>query len=380
MRMNSHLQLSELSVKSTASSQSMASRQFERGLVVGKFCPLHRGHEWLIGQALTQCQEVIVISYNKPEYPGYEPERRAAWLQKQFPQTQRLVLDDASLKKLAASRALGGIPEIPHNHADEHDHRLFVAWLCQHLLQKTVDAVFTSEDYGDGFASVLTEYFLRHNPSAKSVTHICVDKARKQVPISGTAVRSDPHKLRHFLAPEVYADFVRRVCFLGGESSGKTTLAQTMAQTLDTLWVPEFGRELWEQQKGMLLYEDMLKIALAQVERETQKSGHANRWLFCDTSPLTTLFYSRDLFGHAEEQLFTLAERHYAKVFLCAPDFAFVQDGTRRGDTFRQQQHLWYLTELDRRRIPFTPLEGDINARIDAVKKQLRPAHLDTSI
>ena len=52
------------------------SARFRRGLVVGKFAPLHKGHELVIGRALADCDEVIVISYSKPELPGCSPAER----------------------------------------------------------------------------------------------------------------------------------------------------------------------------------------------------------------------------------------------------------------------------------------------------------------
>ena len=35
---------------------------------------------------------------------------------------------------------------------------------------------------------------------------------------------------------------IKRVCLLGGESTGKTTLARALAAVYDTVWNPEFGR------------------------------------------------------------------------------------------------------------------------------------------
>ena len=47
------------------------------------------------------------------------------------------------------------------------------------------------------------------------------------------------------MAPVQPAEAPRRVALLGGESSGKTTLAIALAQALGTVWVPEYGRQRW---------------------------------------------------------------------------------------------------------------------------------------
>lgn len=68
-----------------------------------------------------------------------------------------------------------------------------------------------------------------------------------------------------------------------------------------------------------------------------------------------------------------MAARRYDHVFLCAPDFAFVQDGTRREAGFRNRQNDWYLAELDRRRVAYTHLCGPVDRRIATVISQLAP-------
>ena len=57
-----------------------------RGLVVGKFCPLHLGHEHLIEFAATRCTQLLVIGWSQPGFPGYSAERRERWLRARFPQ------------------------------------------------------------------------------------------------------------------------------------------------------------------------------------------------------------------------------------------------------------------------------------------------------
>lgn len=317
-------------------------KTFRRGLVVGKFCPLHRGHMLVIDAALAACDEVVVISYTHPAFEGCGKAVREGWLLRLYPQLHSLVLDEA----------------LPDNDAPDAVHREFVGGICKTRLGVSVDAVFTSEDYGDGFALALSAYFGSH------VTHVCVDKARALVPISGTAIRSDPYAHRAYLDPCVYASFVKRVGILGGESSGKTSLAQALAVALQSEWAPEYGRELWDQKSGALTFDDLLDIAKVQVAREERLAQQANRWLACDTTPLTTLCYSHAMFGKSDMALETLAERRYDILLLCAPDFPFVQDGTRRDTEFREKQHEWYQETLDKKQIAYTVVAGSLEQRV----------------
>ncbi|KQQ31877.1 ATPase [Duganella sp. Leaf126] len=333
-------------------------KPFHTGLVVGKFSPLHLGHELLIGRAMAACEQVVIIAYSQPELPGCSSYLREQWLRTRFPHATVLVLHNDR-------------HDLPDNDADATVHRRLMGWACLHLLGRPVDAVFTSEDYGDGFAAELTRYFARHGHRRAPVRHVLVDQARRLVPVSGTAIRQDPHAHRAFLSAPVYASYVQTVCFLGGESSGKSTLAQAMAAACRTVWAPEYGRELWEARGGELAYEDLLHIAQVQQQREDDLRPLATRYLFCDTSTLTTLFYSREMFGRAEPELEHRAGRQYDHVFVCVPDFAFVQDGTRRDDSFRLHQHAWYITELQRRNIAYTLLIGPPPQRIATVLQHL---------
>ncbi|SDM40765.1 nicotinamide-nucleotide adenylyltransferase, NadR type [Janthinobacterium sp. OK676] len=338
---------------------------YKRGLVVGKFCPLHQGHELLIERAGVASEELLVVSYTKPEFPGCAPARRDGWLRAQFPQARIVVLDDARLAALCAAR---GVPArtLPHNDDDGDAHRHFMGWLCWTVLELPVDAVFTSEDYGPGFAQVLERHY-----ASGPVAHVSVDQARAAVPVSGTRVRQDPHAHSAFLSPVVYASFVTRVCVLGGESSGKTTLTAALAARFETAWVAEYGRELWERQDGVLAYDDLLKIGREQLRREAHALLAARRWLFCDTSPMTTYFYCVEMFGKAEQELAQLAEHRYDLVLLCAPDFPFIQDGTRRDEDFRARQHAWYQAELARRGIAYVNVAGTVADRVAQVAQLL---------
>ena len=349
------------------------AKQYQRGLVVGKFCPLHYGHELLIKRALDSCHELIVISYTKPEFEGCERETRSAWLSSLFPQVTQLVIDDTTLNHFLQIQGISEKKNIPPNDASDQEHRDFVAWLCLKILCKTVDAVFTSEVYGEGFAKILTHRFRANKADPNfSVTHINVDQQRLIVPISGSQIRANPHNHRAFLSPIVYASFIKKICILGGESSGKTTLAQHLAQRLQTVWVAEYGRQLWIEKNGRLEFEDMLKIALEQRLHEYELCKSANIWLVCDTCALTTLFYSKEMFNAADPLLEQMAQENYDYVFLCEPDFPFVQDGTRRDEIFRKRQHDWYVQQLSQRKIKFFRVSASIDERVEQVLSCLK--------
>ncbi|KMU65702.1 Nicotinamide-nucleotide adenylyltransferase, NadR family / Ribosylnicotinamide kinase [Stenotrophomonas maltophilia] len=209
-----------------------------RGLVVGKFCPLHLGHERLIDFAATRCQQLLVIGWSQPGFAGYSAERRERWLRARFPQATVAVLDDSRLAALCTQHGLP-VRTLPQDSDDEQVQRDFTAWLCLNLFGGPVQAVYTGEDYGDGFAQALATHF------GTPVRHERLERALDVAQACGTQLRTDPHAHRHGLAPQVYADHVQRVAFIGGESSGKTTLARVLAGRLQTAWVPEYGRTLW---------------------------------------------------------------------------------------------------------------------------------------
>jgi NadR type nicotinamide-nucleotide adenylyltransferase len=158
---------------------------------------------------------------------------------------------------------------------------------------------------------------------------------------------------------------ILRVALIGGESTGKSTLAKALAEALGTVWAHEYGRELWEARQGRLVFDDLLHIGRTQVEREERLARDARGVLICDTTPLTTALYSEVLFATVAEELEQLARRPYDLVFLCQPDFPLVQDGTRRDEAFRQFQHAWYLRAMQRDGVAHVTLAGPLEERLE---------------
>lgn len=341
----------------------MTASRFALGLVVGKFAPLHCGHELVVAQAAAACDRLLVVSYSKPDFERCGVETRRAWMAARWPAHECLAIDDAWLASACAERGVAQ-RAIPHDAEADLTQQEFLAWLLRDVLQRAPDAMFCSEAYGPPCAALLSREL------AHPVQCVLVDVARAAVPISATRLRAGEASAT-WLAPEVLASFVPRLVLLGGESSGKTTLAIALAQRLQTTWVPEYGRELWERQAGVLTPDDLRLIAREQVRREDAAAPRARGVLVCDTSPLTTWGYSDWMFGAPDPALQPLADRRYEGVVLCAPDIPFVQDGTRQQAAFRERQHAWYLAQVERLGLPLLQVRGPLEQRVAQVLEAL---------
>ena len=311
--------------------------KYRTGLVVGKFAPLTRGHEALIEHALSQCEELIVLSYTSADYGKYsDPDLRERWLT-QFTKTRW----GAPNVKIAVLR---DNQSFPPDEAPEEAHRQFCAQYLVSSLYTTVQAVFSSEEYGVGFAQYLQGYF---NSKFTHVTAETFPVGSVTVPVSATQVRAMGFEAAYeagLISDRVRDDLVPRVLILGGESSGKSTLVEALAKTLNTSSTHEYGRTLWEQRSGQLFFEDMEAIAKEQILMEEHQAQYAHKVLICDTSPLTTLFYSREMFGMVSPKLSDLAEDHkYDAIYICDNDIPFEQDGTRRDTAFREKAYDFYV-------------------------------------
>lgn len=310
-----------------------------RGVIVGKFYPPHRGHKHLIDTATAQVDELTVIVCGKPEH-SISGELRGAWLREIHPTVRVLVIDD----KLDA------------------DDSAVWAKNTIHWLGYVPDVVFTSEDYGEPFAHYL------------GCRHVQVDKARLTIPCSGTMIRERPLANWEFLEPPVRAHFVKRVCVVGAESSGTTTMAQALAAHYQTVWVPEYGREYWEakiqgRDMNAVAWEtaEFVHIAAEQCRHEDVAARQANRVLICDTNAWATrLWHERYLHSRSIELEAIAATRHYDLYLLTDVDIPFEQDGWRDGEHIRHAMHRQFEAELQQQAIPYALLSGPHEQRLKA--------------
>ena len=166
---------------------------------------------------------------------------------------------------------------------------------------------------------------------------------------------------------------IRRVAVVGGESTGKSTLVGALGRRYAEPCVAEYGRTLWEAQGGHTDYDDLLRIGLRHVVEEDEAIARARRCMFVDTTPLTTLWYSIDGYRIADPTLVGLSWRRYDLTLVCAPDFAFVQDGSRSSEDFRLRHDRWIRAILRARGTDYVDVRGSIEARLAQVSALIDP-------
>ena len=166
---------------------------------------------------------------------------------------------------------------------------------------------------------------------------------------------------------------VQRIAILGAESSGKSTLSEALARHYGTIWVPEYLREFVDTHARLPFEDDQFGIARTQRAREDVAAEEANRFLFCDTTPLMTALYSRVYWGRVDEQLAVLDARHdYALTLVTAPDTPWEPDGLQReSEEVRQMVHRMLLETLAARGIAYVLLKGDLPHRMRQVEALL---------
>jgi NadR type nicotinamide-nucleotide adenylyltransferase len=166
---------------------------------------------------------------------------------------------------------------------------------------------------------------------------------------------------------------LRRVAILGAESSGKSTLAATLAVHYNTVWVPEYLREFVEAEARVPFERDQFRIAQIQMEREHAAAAGASRFLFCDTTPFMTAIYSGVYWGRVDPQLAALDHLDdYAVTLVTAPDGPWVADGLQReSEAVRQSVHRALIDKLERRSIAYTLVTGSLEQRVVQAERVL---------
>ncbi len=175
---------------------------------------------------------------------------------------------------------------------------------------------------------------------------------------------------------------VIKVVLFGPESTGKTSLAEMLANHYNTVWVEEFMREYlqekWDKEKRICEPKDMIPIAEGQMKRENALTEKANKLLISDTNLLELKVYSEAYYdGFCDSQLLKHAlNNQYHLYFLTYIDVPWTPDDLRDKPDDRIGMFKRFEKELKNHQKPYVVLKGDLidrfNVAIEEIDKLLK--------
>lgn len=315
-------------------------KKYKTGLVIGKFYPFHKGHEYLIQTALNSVEELTVIVCQTDRYK-IPAGIRAGWIRNTFPKVNiRIFRHDASLD------------------SDSTDISEKWAKLTVGFLGFIPEVVFSSENYGGPYANFMGS------------KHVLVDQKRIKFPVSGTAVRQDIYKNWEFLPEETKKYFSSKVVVIGAESTGTTTLARDLAKYYQTVWVPEYGRYYYEgkmfsKKSDNWNTDEFVHIAKMQNKFENGLIKQSDKILICDTDAFATTVWHERYVGHKSDLVDKVVKKEKPLLYIVTgTEIPFVQDGTRDGEQIRQWMHERFLEKLNSSKLNYLVVHGSPDERV----------------
>lgn len=330
--------------------------KYKIGMYGGNFNPLHLGHVNNIIKASNVCQKLYVVlsvTKNKNEIDHRE---RFKWLKNITSDMDNVcvfeIFDDSTSKD-----------KTPWE--QERDDIV-------NFIKDKIDVVFCGDDYKE------KNIFERLYPNSEIVYF-----DRKEINISSTMIRGNPYKYFDYLPNVVRLYYTKKVCVVGTESCGKTTLVRNLAKYFNTTHVEEAGRYICDEAGGIdnmqkyHYFEILFKHK--QLENDAMKS--ANKVLLIDTDSLITLYYynlgfnDKDSLNKSFNDVATGISNlnNYDLYLFLEPDVEWVQDGTRTygEQSIRKENNNTLKQLLDKNNIKYVSISGDYDERYKKSKEAI---------
>lgn len=147
------------------------------GFTIGKFAPLHKGHQYLIEKALSEMDKFYVIIY-ETQVTNIPIEVRANWIKQIYPEVILIYAKNP-----------------PNQYGlDEKSVKIQTDYLKKLIKDIPMTHFYNSEPYGKFVARDL------------KIEEVQVDRNREKFPISGTAIRKEVKQNESFVEKIVYQD------------------------------------------------------------------------------------------------------------------------------------------------------------------------------
>jgi HTH-type transcriptional repressor of NAD biosynthesis genes len=250
------------------------------GFLLGKFLPPHRGHQYLIEFASNYVDRLTVLVCTIQQEPIPGP-LRYQWMCEAFPGVDLV-------------HHTGELPQAPEEHPQFWD--IWRASIRRHVPGR-IDYVFASEDYGERLAAELDARF------------VPVDRERRNVPVSGRAIRQDPMAHWDELLPPVRPYYVKRVCVC---DFGRSGLAARLAARFHTACVHAYESGPPEATDR----DAVMRAFRGQMAAEDALARQANRVLICAADAVTLAARAASSPGGCPDEIAAAADGRRCDLYL----------------------------------------------------------------
>ncbi len=282
---------------------------FEQGFVFGKYYPLHNGHLALIEYAKGLCRQlVVIVCASSKELIGSSI--RANWLKEEL----------AGFANITVLAFDYDEADLPNTSVSSWDVSKVWSEVFNGLVPQA-DLVVTSEPYGDYVAQYM------------GITHIAFDQKRLT---SSTLVRKNRIEQWNFLPSSVKKHLQKTIFISGAESTGKTVMAEKLANHYGAVLVSEVGRKIIKN-SNEFTKEDLYLIAEEHANSISTAKLLLSPLVIVDTDIYVTQSYCHFVFGdhlNVDPEIYSLNNADL-RLFLNT-DVPFIQDGTRMGVEHRE--------------------------------------------
>lgn len=331
--------------------------EYKIGMYGGSFDPLHIGHIDMIIRAASQCEKLyVVLSYSR-ERDNVAMEYRYRWIKNSFRHLDNIeiiLLEDNATTK------------------EEYDTDNYWEKGRDYILEQigsNIDVVYCGSDYIGS-----NRYESLYNCKV-----IYVD--RDIIPVSSTKIRSNPFKYWDYIPNICKPYYTKKILFVGGESTGKSTIVQNLARAYNTNYLEEVGREVCDYagSEDLMIANDFYEILLKHKTKEMELINQSNKLFFIDTDALTTKFFAQFLLDGEKQNAEGLANaitkiNDFDLIFFLEPTVAFVQDGTRnvKIEADREKYSNQIKKLFDEANLDYICLAGDYLSRYEEVRRVIK--------
>ena len=325
---------------------------YKIGMYGGTFNPLHLGHVNDIIMAENQCEKLYIPVSISNDSKEIDAKTRIMWLKNITEEMENVEV----------------FPIYSNNNSkDTYDWNKGVEDVKKYI-GKNIDVVFVGSDYkGQNLWEKLY----------KESKVIYFDRA--EINISSTKIRKNPYKYFDYLPNCVKKYYTKKVCIIGTESCGKTTLVRNLAKLYNTTHVEEAGRYICDEAGGIdnMQKYHYFEILFKHKQDEKLALEHANKVLFIDTDSLITLYYYKLGFKEQSEKDFERIAtsisnlNNYDLYLFLEPDVAWIQDGTRTygSDEVREKNNQLLKEILKENNIKYETITGNYQERFLKAKE-----------